>query len=74
MTISGAELVQRPLQELLDKYQPTKCSTCGVTIHETTTGCRTIGTECVCSDCYFRSMSDELDQHPICIPRMHRGG
>jgi hypothetical protein len=74
MAISGDALATMSLQEMLDTYQPTKCAECGVTLHETTTGCRTVGPKCVCSDCYFRTMSDGLEQYPICIPRMHRGG
>lgn len=74
MTMSGADLLRIPLEQLLEKYQPTRCAHCGVTIHETTTGCRTIGTDCVCSDCYFKDMSDELEAHPISVRRMRRGG
>jgi hypothetical protein len=33
-----------------------------------------VGTACFCSDCYFQTMSDDLERHPICVPRMHRGG
>jgi hypothetical protein len=61
-------------EELLALFQPSKCMTCGVTLHETMTGCRKVEGGCVCSECYFRDFSDELEQHPICVPRMHRGG
>ena len=69
MTITGTELLSMTVEELLDRYQPSKCAKCNVTLHESTTGCRFIGGDCVCSDCYFHSMSDELDRHPICVPR-----
>jgi ribosome-binding protein aMBF1 (putative translation factor) len=58
--------------ELLALCQPTKCSICGTTLHESKTGMRKIAERCVCSDCYFADFGEELDAHPIGVPRAHR--
>jgi hypothetical protein len=73
MPITGTELLKMTESQLLELFQPTKCFACGVTLHESTTGCRKVSEGCVCSDCYFKAFSDELESHPICVPRMHRG-
>jgi hypothetical protein len=73
MPISGIDLLAMTESELTELFQPTKCLICGETLHESTTGCRPIEGGCACSDCYFEAFSKELEQHPICVPRMHRG-
>jgi hypothetical protein len=74
VTISGKKLLNMKAEEMFDKLQPTKCARCGVSLHETTTGCRKVKGGCVCSDCYFKDLSEEVEKHPIGVPRMHRGG
>jgi hypothetical protein len=32
-----------------------------------------VGDGHVCSDCYFNILSEEIDQHPILMPRTPRG-
>jgi hypothetical protein len=71
--MSIKELTQLEDAELLALCQPTACSVCGVKLHESKTGMRRIAGRCVCSDCYFNAFGDELDAHPIGIPRSHRG-
>jgi len=73
MPLSGVELMKLSEAELLELFQPTKCLICGVTLHETTTGCRKVEGGCECGDCYFKTFSEELERHPIAVPRMHRG-
>jgi len=73
MPISGTALLKMTESQVLELFQPTKCLICGVTLHESTTGCRTVKGGCACSDCYFSTFSEELEQHPISVPRMHRG-
>ncbi len=74
MSISGRDLLAMTEAEVADLFQPTKCLECGQTLHESTTGCRPVEGGCVCSDCYFKAFSKELDQHPVFHPGMHRGG
>ncbi len=31
-----------------------------------------VGKKLVCSDCYFDAFGEEIEKHPIGIPRMHR--
>jgi hypothetical protein len=26
-----------------------------------------------CDDCYYEAMGEEIEKHPICSPRVHRG-
>jgi len=73
MPISGKDWVKMTDEDMVNLFKPTKCMTCGVTLHESTTGCRLVEGGCQCSDCYFKDFSEELDHHPIGIPRMHRG-
>lgn len=49
------------------------CVKCKVPLQETVTGNRKTDEGHVCSDCYFKTISDELDQHPIFMPRASRG-
>jgi CRISPR/Cas system-associated protein Cas10 (large subunit of type III CRISPR-Cas system) len=50
-----------------------RCAVCKVPLQETLTGNRITDKGHVCSDCYFRAMSDELEKHPIVMPRTVRG-
>jgi len=50
-----------------------RCAVCKIPLQETVTGNRTVGDGHVCSDCYFDTLSDEIDQHPILMPRTPRG-
>lgn len=47
----------------------TACKVCSIPLQETVTGCRIINGDHVCSDCYFDAFGDELDAHPIRMPR-----
>jgi hypothetical protein len=50
-----------------------ECSSCAVPLQESITGCRRLGDGShVCSDCYFRKLSDALEQYPILTPRVRR--
>jgi len=31
-----------------------------------------MGKKAVCSDCYFDAFGEEIEKHPIFMPRMHR--
>ena len=50
-----------------------RCVKCEVPLQETVTGNRKTDEGHVCSDCYFRMLSDELEQHPVFVPRTSRG-
>ena len=69
----GTELLEKELEELLKEYTPSRCVTCNIDLHESTTGIRKTADGCMCSDCYFASFGEEIDKHPIGVPRMHRG-
>lgn len=72
MPISGTDLRKMTDSQLLELFQRTTCVYCGVALHESTTGCRQVEGGCACSDCYFRTFSDVLEQYPISVPRMLR--
>jgi hypothetical protein len=50
-----------------------RCSGCGVPLQETVTGNRPTHDGHACSDCYFRLLGEELERHPIFMPRTVRG-
>lgn len=50
-----------------------RCAVCDIALQETVTGNRKVGDGHVCSDCYFNILSEEIDQHPILMPRTPRG-
>jgi hypothetical protein len=74
MSIRGDKLIELDPTDFFEKYQPTKCRNCGAALHETTTGCRFVKKGCICSDCYYKALSAEIDKHSIYLPRIHRGG
>jgi ribosomal protein L34E len=49
-----------------------RCAICDVPLQETITGNRKIDEGHVCSDCYFKLIGEELDEHPIAMPRTSR--
>lgn len=50
-----------------------RCASCGVPLQETITGNRPTDDGHVCSDCYFKMLSEEVDRHPILMPGIVRG-
>jgi len=50
-----------------------RCVLCSVQLQETVTGNRKTDEGHVCSDCYFQAFGDELDHHPIFMPRISHG-
>jgi len=48
------------------------CPACHVEIQETLTGCRAIGEQFYCSNCYFDKIGDWLDDHPLGASRSPR--
>lgn len=50
-----------------------RCVSCNIALQETITGCRHTKDGYKCSDCYFDALGDELDAHPIYMPRSVRG-
>jgi hypothetical protein len=76
----GEENIMTPEQlrgktkvEILEAFQPSRCASCGTTLHETTTGNRLTSDGCMCSDCYFVQLGKEIEEHPIGVPRRRRG-
>jgi len=50
-----------------------RCVKCGIPLQEAVTGNRLTDEGHVCSDCYFAMLSEELDHHPLVMPRTVRG-
>ena len=50
-----------------------RCAECNTPLQETLTGNRKTAKGHVCSKCYFEAFGDELDSHPIVMPRAIRG-
>jgi hypothetical protein len=55
----------------------TTCSVCDIPLQESITGNRVVRkngrVRHVCSDCYFEKWGDEIEKHPIAMPRRRRG-
>lgn len=49
------------------------CSKCGDVIDLQVNGVRKYGDKDVCTDCWFDLFGDEIEKHPICMPRVHHG-
>ena len=69
MTIYLKDLVKNPrLLEELRAKQPTPgpcCCGCGVMLQETITGRRKTPKGEACSDCYYESLGELVETHPI---------
>ena len=49
------------------------CAKCNVTIQESITGCRRFGDgSFACSDCFYDSLSNDLEAHPVAPRRLAR--
>lgn len=64
MLISGDKVAEMP-REVLVNVHHTPCSQCGVPLRESITGCRSTQIGPICSDCYFKLLSDHIDENPI---------
>jgi len=73
MALSVARFLKLDQKQLQKLAGVQKCKSCGVPLQETITGARKTAKGYVCSDCYFKEFSEEVERHPICVPRMHRG-
>jgi predicted RNA-binding Zn-ribbon protein involved in translation (DUF1610 family) len=49
-----------------------ECPVCNVPIQETLTGCRPMGEQFYCSDCYFDKIGEWLDEHPLGVSHVQR--
>ena len=73
MAMSAKEFLGLDEQKLYNLAHLTRCVRCGVYLQENRTGNRKTANGDVCSDCYFQAIGEELDRHPISVPRMRRG-
>lgn len=55
------------------KTQARVCAKCQEPLRETSTGNRSTGVGCVCSDCYYEALGQLIERHPIVGVRAHRG-
>ncbi len=55
------------------EIEPCKCVDCKIPLQEAITGKRWTATGFKCSDCYFGTFGDGIEQSPITIGRVRRG-
>lgn len=53
--------------------QAEKCCKCGITLQETVTGKRQLGSGNACSDCFYGDLGDVVEDHPIASAGARRG-
>ena len=56
-----------------DAEETHRCGQCNRVLRETITGCRKTEAGYRCSDCYFKELSDLIEQSPIRTPYARRG-
>lgn len=67
-----AKLTHKQIKQLCPAE---KCKICGqeIQFESNDDPGHTIGEKLVCEDCYYTAMGDEIEKHPLGIPRMpHR--
>jgi len=74
MAMKGADFLKLTDKEILEIAQLKSCSRCNQPLQKTVTGCRKTGKGYVCSDCYFEEFGNELEKHPLFVPRKRMGG
>ncbi len=73
MAISATEFLLLTDEELLTSPGVASCARCRCRLQETVTGYRDTEDGAMCSDCYYRTIGEFLDTHPIAVPRTRRG-
>jgi hypothetical protein len=73
MPIPGTEYVRRYKDGFPPEDRLNRCACCNVVLRESVTGIRKTPDGCVCSDCYWRELSDEIERLPAMPPRMDGG-
>lgn len=73
MPLNLAEVLALNIKSFLSEVQPTLCFQCVDRLHESTTGARPTKNGYSCSDCYFDSLGDAVENYPIGTPRRHVG-
>lgn len=67
MAITADKILEMKPEEFA-KQRNTPCSSCGVPLRESTTGCRNTKKGPMCSDCYYKLLSKHYDKNPITTP------
>lgn len=57
--------------EVIDRFT-TKCTACKTSLDFETTGMQKVSGGYMCDDCYFDALGEEIEKHPIGIPRTPR--
>lgn len=73
MALSAKEFLKLTDEELLNVPGVASCSRCHCRLQETVTGYRDTADGPMCSDCYYQTIGEFLDTHPIAVPRTRRG-
>lgn len=77
MTIYLKDLIKNPrLLDELRENQPKRgpcCCGCGILLQETITGRRPMPGGEGCSDCYYESLGELVESHPIVSAGIRRG-
>ncbi len=67
MLMTGDKVAKMP-REVLVNGNHTPCRECSTPLRESTTGCRSTKSGPICSDCYFKLLSDHIDENPLNMP------
>ena len=67
MAIKGEDFAKMSKEQVKAIFKPSLCPICGEPLqmyekHQTSRGV-------ICSDCYFDLLGDEVEQHPVGLPR-----
>lgn len=68
MLITVDKISDMSREEYVSRHH-TVCCSCSITLHESLTGCRDTKEGPMCSDCYFKLLSEHIDENPINTPR-----
>lgn len=72
MAISAKEFLKELDAGKVGMETSSKCSSCGISLQETRTGCRHTADGTLCSDCYFAQLGRVVEEHPITTPSIRR--
>lgn len=72
--MKGTDFLKLTDKEILEIAHLQACGRCKQALRGAITGRRKIGNEYVCSDCYFEEFGNELEKHPLFVPRKRMGG
>ncbi len=68
MLVTADKIAAKRREDFVNRHH-TVCCSCEVTLRESSTGCRDTADGAMCSDCYFKMISNHVDSHPVIAPR-----